>query len=981
MAVSDGDGNGDGDDGSGSAGGRRVRRSRQSESERERPHGRAGRETGTAGQVGERPAAGTRSARSRVGRLQHSLGNQAVQRLADDGLQRDATTGGGGDRFEREAQRVAEAAVRPGGRSGTDPEAAEPTDSGLCGRCQRRRQAGTSLDCPECLASLQEGAANRDPSDDSEPDGPQRATTDTGGGSTASHPGGSPANGVNASSAPAGSPVVSSAASESGTPTAAGAAGRVETGGADLERTNAESGTEPALGSAGPQASGAGSDPTIGASGGRRLPGSVRATFESRLGYDFGGVRIHTGPRADALARDLDAVAFTVGRDVVFRAGAYQPSTVGGRRLLAHELTHVVQQGESQPLAAGPAAAGRAASPAGSPGSTPAVARREDATVRRVGLGFGFGLGPGELLGNTWLRLGRSMKLRLVDTAIQGALTTIEKFPGKVMLGGLWTFVKPGLRGFYERLQAAEEDAKITAVDKLARIMAGQSFAYAKGLLIGTVKGFFVDGLWGIVEAIEMVISGAAKLWDFLGAVRELVGAFPETVRSLFESARGIAVMLAGNVEPAMQEIENLLTDPQAVAKLVGPIVEAGKSKAAELGRTIAGKLLKFFTKPGAEATVGRLTGRLIGMVLFEVVFAYLTAGAGTAVTAIKTVGRALAKLGGRVVGSVLRVFKLLLPYFDTVVDAVKAAGRFVKGRVLGTVTDQFADLLDTLKDLFNRFIKHCHESTLECDFPDQAASKADEAGAVTSKADEAGAAGKKTDEVEDAGARKADDDTTTGPRTETVPLSEVSPIEVKWIGPKRVEKLRQKGYTSVADLKQLSKAELDDILDASAPTDAIKRRIDEFEPPTRRVDEMSEAEKYLARVKQIHSHHLIPKELLEMEGFAKRLEDLGLGKTSRTADPDPERFLDEQIADIPTKEHEKLHKMKIEGKTYNEWWKDWYEKNPNFTKKELMEKKEELIGKEYFDVPKAYRGGRKYGREKTPRAAKKKREKLGSDD
>lgn len=958
MAVSDGDG----DDSSGSAGGRRIRRSRQSGSERERPPGRAGRDTGAADRTGERPDAGTGSARSRVGRVQHSLGNQAIQRLAGDGLQRAAATGGGGDHFEREAQRVADAAVRPSGRSGTDSEAARATESGLCGRCQRRRRAGKSLDCPECLATLREGAASHDPSDDSEPDGLQRATTEIGRGSTPLPLGGSPAADVDAATATRG-PEGSS------------------TGGTDRERTNAESGTEPAPGNAGTRASGAGSDPTLGASSGRGLPESVRSEFEWRLGYDFGGVRIHTDPRADAIARDLDAVAFTVSQDVFFRAGAYQPSTVGGKRLLAHELTHVVQQGESEPLAGEPTAAGRAASPAGSPGSTPAVASREDATVRRQGLGFGFGLGPGALLGNTWLRLGRSMKLRLVDTAIQGALITIEKFPGRVMLGELWTFVKPGLRGFYERLQAAEADAKITAVDKLARIMSGQSFAYAKGLLIGTVKGFFVDGLWGIFEAIKMVINGATKLWDFLGAVRELVGAFPEKIQSLYENAKGIAATLATNVGPAMQEIENLLTDPQAVAKLIGPIVEAGKSKAAELGNTIAGKLLEFFTKPGSEATVGRATGRLVGMVLFEVVFAYLTAGAGTAVTAIKTVGRALAKLGGRIAGSVLRVFELLLPYFDTLVDAVKAAGRFLKGRVLGTVADQFADLLDTVKDLFNRFLKHCHESKLECDFPDQAASKADEAGTVTSKADEAGAAGKKADEVDDAGVKKADDDTTVGPKTETVPLSEVPPNKIKGINTKRTEMLRQKGYTSVADLKQLSKSDLNDILDASAPTDAIKRRIDEFEPPTRRVDEMSEAEKYLARVKQIHSHHLIPKELLEMEGFAKRLKELGLGKTSRTADPDPKRFLDEQIADVPTKEHEKLHKMKIEGKTYNEWWKEWYEKNPNFTKKELMEKKEELIGTEYFDIPKAYRGGRKYGREKTPRAAKKKREKLGSDD
>lgn len=77
--------------------------------------------------------------------------------------------------------------------------------------------------------------------------------------------------------------------------------------------------------------------------GGRPLRGSVRSFFEPRFDSDLGGVRVHTGPSADEAARAVDARAFTVGRDVVFRAGAYRPDTRSGTRLLAHELTHVVQ--------------------------------------------------------------------------------------------------------------------------------------------------------------------------------------------------------------------------------------------------------------------------------------------------------------------------------------------------------------------------------------------------------------------------------------------------------------------------------------------------------------------------------------------------------------------------------------------------------------------------------------------------------------
>ena len=78
--------------------------------------------------------------------------------------------------------------------------------------------------------------------------------------------------------------------------------------------------------------------------GGTPLPPSVRSFFEPRFGHDFGDVRIHAGARAGEAARALDATAFTAGRRIVLRPEAYRPGTNAGRRLLAHELAHVVQQ-------------------------------------------------------------------------------------------------------------------------------------------------------------------------------------------------------------------------------------------------------------------------------------------------------------------------------------------------------------------------------------------------------------------------------------------------------------------------------------------------------------------------------------------------------------------------------------------------------------------------------------------------------------
>jgi hypothetical protein len=78
---------------------------------------------------------------------------------------------------------------------------------------------------------------------------------------------------------------------------------------------------------------------------GQSLDAGTRTFMESRFAHDFSGVRVHSDERAADSARSVNALAYTVGRDVVFGAGQYTPGTMAGKRLLAHELTHVVQQG------------------------------------------------------------------------------------------------------------------------------------------------------------------------------------------------------------------------------------------------------------------------------------------------------------------------------------------------------------------------------------------------------------------------------------------------------------------------------------------------------------------------------------------------------------------------------------------------------------------------------------------------------------
>src|SRR6266481_1369679 len=77
---------------------------------------------------------------------------------------------------------------------------------------------------------------------------------------------------------------------------------------------------------------------------GQPLDQATRAFMEPRFGHDFSQVRVHTNEKAAESARAVNALAYTVGRNVAFGSGQYAPGTVSGAKLLAHELTHVAQQ-------------------------------------------------------------------------------------------------------------------------------------------------------------------------------------------------------------------------------------------------------------------------------------------------------------------------------------------------------------------------------------------------------------------------------------------------------------------------------------------------------------------------------------------------------------------------------------------------------------------------------------------------------------
>lgn len=219
----------------------------------------------------------TRSASAHRDRVYSQVGNQAAQRLLQDGvIQAKLTVNQPGDRFEQEADWVADAVMRM-----PEPGSAEsfknsntnliPVVQRMCPKCQKEIHPspdGIQRQCSECRT-----ASNTDPEEEFN---------------------------IRAKETPGGTPEIN--------PTAQ----------AQIESIRG---------------------------GGQPLPEVARTFFEPRFGRNFSDIRIHTDARAAESAKKIQSLAYTRGRDIVFGAGQFSPNTFGGRRLLAHELTHVVQQG------------------------------------------------------------------------------------------------------------------------------------------------------------------------------------------------------------------------------------------------------------------------------------------------------------------------------------------------------------------------------------------------------------------------------------------------------------------------------------------------------------------------------------------------------------------------------------------------------------------------------------------------------------
>src|SRR5258708_1566637 len=162
---------------------------------------------------------------------------------------------------------------------------------------------------------------------------------------------------------------------------------------------------------------------------GRPLDASTRSFMEPRFGRDFTSVRVHTGPQAAESARAVNAHAYTVGQNIVFDHGKFDPATQPGRHLLAHELAHTVQQQGLQ----------RSANDISLGESTEYHHLEHEAESAALSVMSGQ---PGPALA---MRPSRSIVSRAAkDNDDEKKPTATSKSPGKAADGQSWEDVKPG---------------------------------------------------------------------------------------------------------------------------------------------------------------------------------------------------------------------------------------------------------------------------------------------------------------------------------------------------------------------------------------------------------------------------------------------------------------------------------------------------------------------------------------------------------
>ncbi len=453
--------------------------------------------------------------------------------------------------------------------------------------------------------------------------------------------------------------------------------------------------------------------------GGTSLPASMRTLAESRLRHDFSNVRVHTDANAASAARSFGAEAFTYGSDIYFARGRYQPTSVAGQKLLAHELTHVVQQGAAAPALQRKAANDHDEVEADPDEGGAAASGQEGVTINRPGVMACTPASPE----TQYLRKIPSPEAgtNVIETLSFNQRVLVEQRGGA---GNAWyqIFVGAGQHGWVPAASVALDPPEPNAI--LYRVQPGDT-------PMGLVGAWYWDGRWGnwigtdapggdarfYVGALAYANKGRAgmlspealterpawksvtltaghTIWRpskaFLQTLRGKISSGSITTE-VWEAVKVVAIYMAGFVAGilygAYEAIEDLLTGVVGLIKMLWDIVKSViegtiLSDAAAWWEQL--KKLKisdletwFLSKWNAADPWDQafFRGRVVGYVIMEILMALFS---GAILNAIKWVGKfakigaLIAKLPGIVKGIETAQKALKLP--EKIIKEVKAA-------------------------------------------------------------------------------------------------------------------------------------------------------------------------------------------------------------------------------------------------------------------------------------------------------------------
>jgi hypothetical protein len=279
---------------------------------------------------------------------------------------------------------------------------------------------------------------------------------------------------------------------------------------------------------------------------GQALDPAVRKTMESRFGQDFSGVRIHSNSRAAESARSVNARAFTLGRDIVFDTGEYSPSGSAGQQLLAHELTHIVQQGASH------VTSGQVAKPL-SPGRSTAKVQRQPAPTGQPAAS------------------GSQLTQALYNQAV-AALTTLPNADKKLI--GILQQGKVGQRVLSVKAVASNQQVPApggtpssSAPPAISVVFDLEISADASKLPSGAFAQFVED------PANQTTISGtAATGFKFTRLLRIITKSAtgPNTTSDLASALLHEGTHMLLGIDRQLEQVQNVIPDPAILAAMGG---------------------------------------------------------------------------------------------------------------------------------------------------------------------------------------------------------------------------------------------------------------------------------------------------------------------------------------------------------------------------------------------------------------------------